>query len=108
MYNFIHYTGKIPPVDDPNIPDIKASSNIVLHLAQNLPSDQNFLLFFDNWFTSIPLLQHLAERRIWCCGTVRMPRLAGLLKSMSDDKRIIKMAEDCPVGLTLLLEEDFQ
>ena len=90
MYDFIPYTGKIAPVEDPNIPDLKVCSNIVLHLAQNIPSDQNFLLFFDNSFTSIPLLQHLAERGIWCCGTVRMPRLAGLPKSVSDDKSIIR------------------
>ena len=90
MYYFIPNTGKIPPVDDSYIPDLKASSNIVLHLAQNIPSDQNFLLFFDNWFTSIPLLQHLAERGIWYCGTVRMPMLTGLPKSVLDDKHIIK------------------
>ena len=85
MYDFIPYTGKIPPINDPNIPDLKASSNIVLHLSQSIPSDQNFRLLFYIWFTSISLLQHLAERGIWCCATVRMPRLAGLPKSMADD-----------------------
>ena len=29
-------------------------------------------LYFDNGFTSIPLMRHLATKGIWCRGTVRM------------------------------------
>lgn len=90
MHDFIPYVGKILPVEDAEVPDIGASSNIVLHLAQNIPSDKNYLLFFDNWFTSLPLLQHLASRAIWCCGTVRLPRLKGLPISMKDDKKLAR------------------
>ena len=43
-YDFIPYTGKIQPVDDPAIPDLKPSANSVLHLAQAIPSDHNHLL----------------------------------------------------------------
>ena len=32
-YDFIPYSGKIHPVDKPDVPDLKASGNIVLHLA---------------------------------------------------------------------------
>ena len=88
-YDFIPYTGKIEPVEDPNVPDLKPSSNIVLHLAQIIPSFKNHNLFFDNWFTSIPLLQHLASRGIWCCGTVRVPRLPGI-KTKDGDKSLMK------------------
>ena len=90
MYDFIPYIGKILPVEDSAVPNIGASSNIVLHLAQNIPAGRNHLLFFDNWFTSLPLLQHLASRAIWCCGTVRLPRLAGLPSSMKDDKKLVR------------------
>ena len=62
MYDFIPYTGKIQLVEDPNVPDLKASSNAVLHLAQTIPSNKNHIIFFDNWFTSLPLLEHLASR----------------------------------------------
>ena len=30
----IQYTGKMYPVQDPNVPDLKLISNIVLHLGQ--------------------------------------------------------------------------
>lgn len=90
MHDFIPYEGKITPVEDANVPDLGASSNIVLHLAQNIPTEQNHLLFFDNWFTSIPLLQYLAGKGIWCCGTVRVPRLSGLPKTMKDDKKLVQ------------------
>ena len=71
-----------------DIPDLGASSNIVLHLAETIPNHRNHLLYYDNWFTSIPLVNHLAGRGIWSCGTVRACRLPGLkLTSDSDMKK---------------------
>ena len=49
--DFFPYTGKINSVDNPLVPDLKASSNAVLQLAQTIPSGKNHLLFFDNLFT---------------------------------------------------------
>ena len=63
---------------------------MVLHLAQTIPSHNNHALFFDNWFTSLPLLDHLAERGIWCCGTIRAPRLHGLSKEIQSSKDLQK------------------
>ena len=65
-YDFLPYTGKIEPVNDKNIPDLKATANSELHLAQSIPNNHNHFLYFDNWFTSIPLMRHLATRGIWC------------------------------------------
>ncbi|XP_066987389.1 piggyBac transposable element-derived protein 3-like [Macrobrachium rosenbergii] len=89
-YDFMPYTGKIDPVDDQNVPDLGASANSVLHLAQVIPTDCNHLLFFDNWFTSVPLMQHLSTRGIWCCGTVRVPRLPGIKNSKDAEKALMK------------------
>ena len=61
-YDFLPYTGKIEPVNDENIPNLKATANSVLHLAQSIPNNHNHLLYFDNWFTSIPLMRHFATR----------------------------------------------
>ena len=52
-YNFEMHVGKIQPVS--GMPDLGASSNIVLHLASIAPSNQNFKLYHDNWFTSTGL-----------------------------------------------------
>lgn len=78
VHDFISYTGKILSVEKERIPDLGPSSNIVLHLAEAIPNNNNYLLYCDNWFTSVPLLIHLAEWGILCCGTVgpnRIPRL---------------------------------
>ncbi|CAB4069709.1 unnamed protein product [Lepeophtheirus salmonis] len=48
-YDFIPYIGKCKPVDDPSVPDLKQCANIVLHLAQTIPTNINHLLFFKNW-----------------------------------------------------------
>ena len=90
MYDFIPYTGKTQPVEDPNLPHLKASSNAVLHLAQTIPSNKNPIIFFDNWFTSLPILEHLASQKIWCCGTVRANRLPGIPKGENVDKELEK------------------
>ena len=78
-YGFLPYTGKIEPVNDENIPDLKTTASSVLHLAQSIPNNHNHL-YFDNWFTSIPLMRHLATRGIWRCGTVRVNRIPELEK----------------------------
>ena len=75
IHDFEIYSGKIAPPE--NTVDLGASSNIVLRLAQNIPSNKNYLLYFDNWFTSIPLVCELANRKIYCLGTVRANRLKG-------------------------------
>ncbi|KAK3880920.1 hypothetical protein Pcinc_014570 [Petrolisthes cinctipes] len=86
VYDFIPYTGKIEPVNNPNVPDLNPSSNSVLHLAESIPPFKNHKLYFDNWFTSLPLLDHLASRGIWCCGTVQQTRLHGL--TFKSDKQL--------------------
>jgi len=73
IHDFEIYTGKIDP--PANGPDLGASSNIVLKLASKIPTNQNFLLYYDNWFTSFPLVCELAKDKIYSLGTVRLNRL---------------------------------
>ncbi len=88
QHDFEVYTGKILPV--PGEPDLGASSNIVLHLAKTIPEGMNHLLYFDNWFTSIPLVTHLAKKDIHCLGTVRINRVPGISSHISSDKELLK------------------
>ena len=69
IHDFMPYTGKIKLVKNNEVPDLKASANVVLHLAEIIPNNKNHILYFDNWFSSIALLDHLATREIWCCAT---------------------------------------
>lgn len=76
MYDFEVYTGKILPV--PGEPDLGASSNVVLDLVKSVPTGINHLLYFDNWFTSLPLMTILPKKQILCLGTIRVNRLPGI------------------------------
>ena len=73
--DFEPYTGKLQPADD--VPDLEVSSNLVLRLAKIISADKHYLLYFDNWPTTLPLVCHLAKSKIFCLGTVRSNRLPG-------------------------------
>ncbi|KAL6484584.1 hypothetical protein MHYP_G00066290 [Metynnis hypsauchen] len=92
-HNFEFHTGKIQPVI--GMPDLGASSNIVLRVASIIPQGQNFKLYHDNWFTSTGLEIEMAKKKIYCLGTVRANRLKGCsLKSDKDLKTIGRGAFD--------------
>ena len=75
IHNFDVYSGRIgPPQNDP---DLESSSNIALTLSEVIPNNANHLLYFDNWFTSMPLKLELWKRGIFCLGTARSNRLKG-------------------------------
>lgn len=60
----------------PGEPDIDVSSNVVMRMARDIPKYQNYKLYFDNYFTSLSLLEDLAkEGRILSFGTVRHNRI---------------------------------
>jgi len=69
-YDFEFYTGKL------TCPDFQLgiSGDIVLHLFRELLANQNFKLYTDNWFTSLPLVIRLKERGIYHAGTLRSDR----------------------------------
>ena len=75
VYDFFPYTEKIDPMSNSKVPDLDPSSNSVLQLAECIPNGQNFKLHCDNWFTSVKLIDHLASRQIWVCGTIQERRL---------------------------------
>jgi hypothetical protein len=70
MYDFELYVGKGTCEDY----GLGFSSDIVMMLCANLPEDLNYKIYFDNWFTSIPLLDALKKRGLWATGTIRADR----------------------------------
>ena len=86
VYNFFSYTRKIDPVNNPEVPDLGPSSNFVLQLVECIPNGQNFKFHCGNWFTSLKLINHLASRQIWVCGTIQERRLQGL--SFKSEKQL--------------------
>ena len=51
------------------------SGNVVLRLTQNLNAASNFKVFFDNWFSSVALVECLKQKKMWSVGTIRLNRL---------------------------------
>ena len=45
--------------------------SVVMHLAQTVPSNQNFKLYFDNYFTSVSLVSELTSHGIHSLGVGR-------------------------------------
>jgi len=76
-YNFEIYSGQEnnSELRLPCEPDIGASANVVVRLARIIPSNNNFKLYYDNYYTSIQLMVYLKTRGIENLGTVRRNRL---------------------------------
>jgi hypothetical protein len=58
-------------------PDLGASSNVVVRLTQSVPRHHNYKIFFDNWFTSVPLEVFLKKEGLLALGTVKANRVSG-------------------------------
>lgn len=69
-YKLEIYTGQ-EKLDVPdNEPDLGVTSNVVLRLAKIIPRQQNYKLYHDNYYTSLPLMVHLAKQGIYSLGTI--------------------------------------
>jgi hypothetical protein len=66
----------------------KLGENVVLKLSEPL-SGGYYHLYFDNFFTSVSLLEKLLERKIYACGTYRKDRrnLPQDLKNIKESKK---------------------
>lgn len=66
-YNFEIYSGQ----ENNSIfrhtsePDFGASSNVVVRVTRNVPVNQNHKIYFDNYYTAIPLIDFLYSKNIY-------------------------------------------
>ena len=70
MYNFFLYSGSTGKKKC-------TGSYVVLRLIESLPKHQHFKIFYDNWFSSIPLCLALKENGFLSCATIRQDRTKG-------------------------------
>ncbi|XP_058817071.1 piggyBac transposable element-derived protein 3-like [Topomyia yanbarensis] len=56
-------------------PNMGETANVVTRLIRAVPRNINHILYFDNFYTSLPLLTHLAKEGIHALGTVRLNRI---------------------------------
>ncbi|XP_049306462.1 piggyBac transposable element-derived protein 1-like [Bactrocera dorsalis] len=74
-YNFEVYRGAGENDVVADAPDLGATGNVVVRLTQTVPNFKNHIVYFDNFYTSLPLLVYLRSRGIYALGTVRANRL---------------------------------
>ncbi|KAL4126598.1 hypothetical protein QTP88_010810 [Uroleucon formosanum] len=65
-----------------------SSANVVVRLARIIPKRQSYKLFFDNYYTTLPLLVYLKKENILSLGTVRRNRLKNVM--LPDDSIMLK------------------
>lgn len=89
-YNFEMYSGQ--ENNDVNRyswePDFGASGNVVVRLCRIIPKNMNYKVYFDNYYTSVPLMVYMKNRQICSLGTVRRNRLNNIL--LPNEKDFLK------------------
>uniref|UniRef100_A0A3Q1JQK9 PiggyBac transposable element-derived protein domain-containing protein n=1 Tax=Anabas testudineus TaxID=64144 RepID=A0A3Q1JQK9_ANATE len=86
LYDFDVCQGAEHP--DKEKSDVGASGDVVLKMTSTLPAGKNHKVFADNYFTSVPLVEHLKQRGIYYIGTVRMNRVKNC--QLMDEKDLKK------------------
>ena len=80
-YDFELYQGKGTGVSQ-DFKHLGLGGSVVMRLVENLPKNERFKVYFDNYFTSIPLLLELKAIGFHALGVVKANRMNGaVLKS---------------------------
>lgn len=81
--DFQIYTGKVGGLPEKNL-----GPRVIKDLTNSL-SGKNHRVYFDNYFTSLPLLRELKQNGIYACGTVRKGR-RGTPNDLRPDKSLAR------------------
>merc|ERR1712121_303639 len=84
-------TGKFPKDDD--FLDLGSTANRVFSLIKNVPRHQNYELYMDNYFLSIPLMNELRKVVIHSMGLIRIPNAAGFSDVCIPDDELSKLGD---------------
>lgn len=74
-YDYEIFAGEQNNTVPAGAPNLGVSSNVVVRMAKTIQRHKNHKLFFDNWFTSVPLQIYLTKEGILPLGTVRLNRV---------------------------------
>lgn len=76
-----------------NETDVGTVGNVVIKLARAIPRRMNHIVYFDNFYTSLPLMYYMAKQGIWCLGTVQRNRLGKFCKLPTKQQVMAKSVE---------------
>lgn len=74
-HKFEVYSGQEKTEKLPDEPDLGATGNVVVRLLRGVPRKQNHIIYYDNFYTSLPLVLFLAKSGIHTVGTVQQNRI---------------------------------
>ena len=82
IYEFEIYTGKMS-----NAPiELGIIGDLVMRLCSNLPKNQNYKVYFDNFFCFLGLLKKLKNDGIQALGTIQSNRIEETQKLLASEK----------------------
>ena len=84
MYDFYLYAGKEEVLDN-EFTGLQKCAIAVARLCKHLPNHKRHKVYFDNWFTTLLLLQFLKMKGIHAAGTIRMNRIKCCLLQANKD-----------------------
>lgn len=90
-YNFEIYTGnENNSVERQQMlePDLGATGNVVVRLSRVIPRNEHHKLYFDNYYTSIPVMVYLEKLSIHTVGTFRRNRFPDI--ALMPEKEMLK------------------
>ena len=88
VYDFEVYTGKI--LAPPTLNKLGVMGNLLLRSTSRLPDNVGHKVYFDNLFSSIPLLRHIKDRGIWYISIIRANRTDGRKQRIKNRQRTQK------------------
>lgn len=77
------YTGRVADTTEKNL-----GARVVKDLTASLQG-KNHQVYFDNYFSSLPLFIYLLQHQVYACGTVRQGRV-GMPKDFVSDKKMTR------------------
>ncbi|XP_072142035.1 piggyBac transposable element-derived protein 3-like [Dermacentor andersoni] len=99
IYDFLVYQGSTTELVPAEKKDFGVTGAFVLHLARRIPDGTGHKLFFDNYFTSLPVLRVLRDKTIYAAGTIRSNRTEKCpLKPEGQMKKQGRGSSDCLVS----------
>ena len=97
-YNFLACQGKTTKLSE-KYNHFDFSGSVVMSLTEDrVKAHRNYRLFFDNYFTSLSLIQELYTKGIYCTGTVRANRVGSL--PIKPNSELVKQGRGAMDGCT--------
>ena len=94
---FSIYQGKHGETEKVDVPDcFGLGEKVVIHLTSDLVG-KNHKVYFDTYYSSIPLAEYLLLEKVFCCGTIRSNRKY-LPKDLKCDKDLKRGDSDSRVS----------